>query len=33
MTADVFREDGRHVRPDAVDRLVGGFLELHRADA
>jgi hypothetical protein len=28
---DVFREDGQHVRPEVVDRIVASFLEIHAA--
>ncbi|MBV9990305.1 MAG: GSCFA domain-containing protein [Alphaproteobacteria bacterium] len=31
MTGDVFREDGQHVRPDAVDEIVAAFLKTHSA--
>jgi hypothetical protein len=31
MGHDVFKEDGRHVREDAVERIVGAFLETHSA--
>ena len=32
MKGDVFKEDGRHVQIDVVDRIVTAFLETHRAD-
>jgi len=31
MTGDVFREDGQHVRQDAVDEIVAAFLKTHSA--
>jgi GSCFA family len=30
MAEDVFKEDGRHVRPDAVNQIVDAFLDTHK---
>ena len=30
MAADIFQDDGRHVRPEAVKQIVSAFLEAHQ---